>query len=144
MRKNVICYRFRDQGAFETHRAAGSHFLCRRLPAPELFPIEEIKAVNTYVLDHNGEHALQYATTEGHQPLREWIARRMNARLGTSFCDENILITHGSQQALDLSGKFSWTKGMWVLCESPTYLAALSAFKAYSCKFAEFLQMKMA
>lgn len=107
------------------------------LPAPELFPIEEIKAVNTYVLDHNGEHALQYATTEGHQPLREWIARRMNARLGTSFCDENILITHGSQQALDLSGKVFLDEGDVVLCESPTYLAALSAFKAYSCKFAE-------
>ena len=56
------------------------------LPAPELFPIEEIKAANNYVLDHNGEHALQYATTEGYQPLREWIAARMNAQLGTSFC----------------------------------------------------------
>ena len=83
------------------------------LPAPELFPIEEIKAANNYVLDHNGEHALQYATTEGYQPLREWIAARMNAQLGTSFCHENILITHGSQQALDLSGKVFWMKEMW-------------------------------
>lgn len=107
------------------------------LPAPELFPIEEIKAANNYVLDHNGKHALQYTTTEGYQPLRQWIAARMNAQLGTSFCDDNILITHGSQQALDLSGKVFLDEGDVVLCESPTYLAAISAFKAYGCSFVE-------
>lgn len=107
------------------------------LPAPELFPIEEIRAVNNYVLDHCGEQALQYTTTEGWQPLRKWIAERMNAQLGTSFCDENIMITHGSQQALDLSGKVFLDEGDVVLCESPTYLAAISAFKAYGCRFVE-------
>ncbi len=61
----------------------------------------------------------------------------MNAQLGTSFCHENILITHGSQQALDLSGKVFLDEGDVVLCESPTYLAAISAFKAYGCSFAE-------
>lgn len=107
------------------------------LPAPELFPIEEIRAVNNYVLDHCGEQALQYTTTEGWQPLRKWIAERMNTQLGTSFCDENIMITHGSQQALDLSGKVFLDEGDVVLCESPTYLAAISAFKAYGCRFVE-------
>ena len=61
----------------------------------------------------------------------------MNAQLGTSFCDENILITHGSQQALDLSGKVFLDEGDVVLCESPTYLAAISAFRAYGCEFVE-------
>ncbi len=61
----------------------------------------------------------------------------MNAQLGTSFCHENILITHGSQQALVLSGKVFLDEGDVVLCESPTYLAAISAFKAYGCSFAE-------
>lgn len=107
------------------------------LPAPELFPIEEIKEVNNYVLDHCGEQALQYATTEGYQPLRKWIAERMNTQLGTSFDADNIMITHGSQQALDLTGKVFLDEGDLVLCESPTYLAAISAFKAYGCKFAE-------
>ncbi|KPU43252.1 2-aminoadipate transaminase [Oxobacter pfennigii] len=107
------------------------------LPAPELFPIEEIKAANNYVLEHNGGQALQYSTTEGYQPLRKWIAERMNSQLGTSFCDENIMITHGSQQALDLSGKVFLDEGDAVLCESPTYLAAISAFKSYGCKFVE-------
>ncbi len=61
----------------------------------------------------------------------------MNSRLGTSFDKDNILITHGSQQGLDLSGKVFLDEGDVVLCESPTYLAALNAFKAYNCQFIE-------
>lgn len=107
------------------------------LPAPELFPIEEINEVNQIVLKEAGTKALQYTTTEGYAPLREWIANRMNSRLGTSFDKDNILITHGSQQGLDLSGKVFLDEGDIVLCESPTYLAAISAFRAYGCKFIE-------
>ncbi len=107
------------------------------LPAPELFPVNEIKEVNRAVLEEQGTKALQYTTTEGYAPLREWIANRMNKRLGTSFCSDNILLTHGSQQALDLSGKVFLDEGDIVLCESPTYLAAISAFKAYGCEFIE-------
>lgn len=107
------------------------------LPAPELFPVEEIIRVNKIVLEEEGAKALQYTTTEGYPPLRQWIAGRMNARLGTSFDFENILLTHGSQQALDLSGKVFLDEGDVVLCESPTYLAAISAFRAYSCRFIE-------
>jgi len=105
------------------------------LPAPELFPVNEIKEVNQLVLEESGEKALQYSTTEGFPPLRNWIANRMNSKLGTSFDSDNILITHGSQQALDLSGKVFLDEGDAVLCESPTYLAAISAFKAYGCEF---------
>ena len=107
------------------------------LPAPELFPVEEIKEVNRIVLEESGPKALQYTTTEGYAPLRRWIADRMNTRLGTSFDRDNILITHGSQQALDLSGKVFLDEGDVVLCESPTYLAAISAFRAYGCEFIE-------
>lgn len=107
------------------------------LPASELFPLQEIKETNDFVLDHCGEQALQYAATEGYRPLRKWIAERMNSRLGTAFDEDNILITHGSQQALDLTGKVFLEEGDVVLCESPTYLAAISAFRAYGCRFAE-------
>lgn len=107
------------------------------LPAPELFPLEEIKEVNRIVLEEDGAKALQYTTTEGYTPLREWIAKRMNSRLGTSLNFDNILLTHGSQQALDLSGKVFLDEGDVVLCESPTYLAAISAFRAYGCRFIE-------
>ncbi len=107
------------------------------LPAPELFPIEEIMEVNRQVLAEDGASALQYTTTEGYAPLREWIANRMNSTRGTDFDAGNILLTNGSQQALDLSGKVFLDEGDTVLCESPTYLAAISAFKAYGCKFEE-------
>lgn len=107
------------------------------LPAPELFPVEEIKAVSRIVLEEDSARALQYTTTEGYTPLRKWIANRMNARLGTAFASENVLLTHGSQQALDLSGKVFLDEGDVVLCESPTYLAAISAFRAYGCNFIE-------
>lgn len=107
------------------------------LPAPELFPIDEINEINQIVLKEAGTKALQYTTTEGYTPLREWIAGRMNERLGTAFDKDNIMITHGSQQGLDLSGKVFLDDGDVVLCESPTYLAALSAFKSYGCSFIE-------
>lgn len=105
------------------------------LPAPELFPAKEIIEVNRIVLEEAAESALQYSTTEGFAPLRQWIAQRMNATQGTDFDSDNILITHGSQQSLDLSGKVFLDEGDVVLCESPTYLAAITAFRAYGVNF---------
>lgn len=107
------------------------------LPAPELFPIDEINETTQIVLKEVGTKALQYTTTEGYSPLREWIAKRMNKCLGTTFDKDNILITHGSQQGLDLSGKVFLDENDIVLCESPTYLAAISAFKSYGCRLIE-------
>ena len=106
------------------------------LPAPELFPIEEIRQVTDIVLSEMGAQALQYTTTEGYRPLRQWIADRMK-RGGMSFDADNIIITSGSQQGLDLTGKLFLDEGDVVLCESPTYLAAISAFRAYGCTFVE-------
>lgn len=107
------------------------------LPAPELFPIRELSDMCVSVLKRDGRRALQYAATEGHQPLRKWIACRMNATLGTHFDADNILITNGSQQAIDLTGKVFFDEGDAVLCESPTYLAAITALRAYGCRFVE-------
>lgn len=107
------------------------------LPAPELFPIEEISAITRLVLTEDGAEALQYTTTEGYTPLRKWIADRLNTTCGTDFDSDNILLTSGSQQALDLSGKVFLDEGDTVLCESPTYLAAISAFRSYGCRFTE-------
>lgn len=107
------------------------------LPAPELFPIEDILACSVAVLKGQGQQALQYSTTEGIPELRAWIAKRMKQQLQTSFTMDDILITHGSQQALDLSGKVFLDEGDVVLCECPTYLAALSAFRSYGCQFKE-------
>lgn len=108
------------------------------LPAPELFPIDEINEINQTILKEAGTKTLQYTTTEGYVPLREWVANRMSERLDTTFDKDNILITHGSQQGLDLSGKVFLDEGDIVLYESLTYLVAISAFKAYGCSFTEF------
>ena len=105
------------------------------LPAPELFPIEEMKRVAITVLDEAGSEALQYSTTEGFMPLRKQIADRMTRNFKIPVTCENIQIISGSQQGLDLSGKLFIDEGDVVLCESPTYLAAISAFKAYSPRF---------
>lgn len=105
------------------------------LPASESFPVEEMKKIAVTVLEESGSDALQYSTTEGYEPLREKIAERMNRKFQTAVNAENILITCGSQQALDFSGKLFLNEGDIVLCESPTYLAAISALKAYGPQF---------
>ncbi len=107
------------------------------VPAPELFPVEEMKAVSVKVLEEAGRQALQYAPTEGFVPLRIKIAERLNNKYKTNLTFDNILITSGSQQGLDFSGKIFLNEGDAVLCESPTYLAAISAFKAYMPRFIE-------
>ncbi|SHH30894.1 aminotransferase-like domain-containing protein [Tepidibacter thalassicus] len=107
------------------------------LPAPELFPVEEMKEVAIKVLEEGGKQALQYAATEGFIPLRKAIANRMNTKFKTDVSYEDILITSGSQQGLDFSGKIFLNEGDVVLCESPSYLGALNAFKAYGPKFIE-------
>ncbi|WP_337383340.1 PLP-dependent aminotransferase family protein [Acidaminococcus timonensis] len=107
------------------------------LPAPELFPVEEISKVCTEVCATEGRKVLQYATTEGRPTLRAKIAARMNRNYKTSLTADNILITTGSQQNLDMAGKIFLDKGDVVLMESPTYLAAINAFKAYQPEFKE-------
>lgn len=107
------------------------------LPAPELFPVEEMKCVALKVLEESGKQALQYSTTEGFEPLRKQIEVRLNKKFKVDVKYTNILITSGSQQALDLTGKLFLNPQDIVLCESPTYLAAISAFKAYMPNFIE-------
>ena len=101
------------------------------LPAPELFPLEEVRAAAGRVLDRYGPAALQYSTTEGHPPLREWIA----ARHGVPAA--NVQIVTGSQQGLDLLGKILIDEGDTVLVEAPTYLGALQSFQPYLPQYAE-------
>src|SRR5688500_12429758 len=74
------------------------------LPAPELFPVAEFQEATRRVLAEHGSQALQYSTTEGYRPLREYIVQKM-ARYGIQAHPDNVLITSGSQQALDLIGK---------------------------------------
>ncbi|MCK4403611.1 MAG: PLP-dependent aminotransferase family protein [candidate division Zixibacteria bacterium] len=101
------------------------------LPAPELFPIEPLKKACEKVLDNYGSKALQYSLTKGVLPLRQILAERLFQK-GTAITEENIFITGGSQQGLDLTGRVFLDKGSVLICESPTYLGAIQAFNAYN------------
>jgi len=104
------------------------------LPAPDVFPVDEFNAACEQVLKDWGAQALQYGSTEGYLPLREMIARH-TGRYGISITAQNILITSGSQQALDLIGKVFINPGDRILVEEPTYLGALQAWNAYGAEY---------
>ena len=106
-------------------------------PHAELFPSEVIRQAMNSVLAEKSEIALQYACTEGYTPLREKIAHRMEAKFQVRLTKEQVLVTNGSQQCLDFTGRLFLDEGSVVLCESPTYLAAINAFRAYMPRFVE-------
>ncbi|WP_038055928.1 2-aminoadipate transaminase [Thermus amyloliquefaciens] len=99
------------------------------LPAPELFPKEEAALKAAEILREKGEVALQYGPTEGYLPLRAWVADWLGVRV------EEVLITTGSQQALDLLGKVFLDEGSPLLLEAPSYMGAIQAFRAYGPRF---------
>lgn len=101
------------------------------LPNRELFPIREIKAASIKTLDTFGAEVLQYSTSEGYLPLREWISQRYKARLNIEVNKDNILITTGSQQGLDLLGKIVINDSDHLAIEEPGYLGAIQAFSLY-------------
>ena len=104
------------------------------MPAPELFPVREIEEACSFLLREAPKAVLQYSTTEGHRPLREYLADTM-AKYGIQHTPDNILITTGSQQALDLVGKIFIDAGTYVLTERPTYLGAIQSWRAYEAEF---------
>lgn len=104
------------------------------LPAPELFPLSEVRAAADKVLTQDGGQALQYGPSEGFGPLREWITAEVGRR-GIEAAAEQVLVTSGSQQALDLAGKLFLDAGDAVLTENPTYLAAIQSFQTYEPRF---------
>jgi 2-aminoadipate transaminase len=105
------------------------------LPNPDFFPIEEIQKASIKVLEEDGSNVLQYSTTEGYRPLRDYIADRYFKRQGLNINPEEILITNGSQQGLDLIGKTFLNEGDGVIIEEPGYLGAIQSFSFYRPKF---------
>jgi len=104
------------------------------LPSPDVFPVEEFKQACDVVLDEAGPASLQYSPTEGFVPLREIIAAH-SATYGIQTKIENIQLTSGSQQALDLLGMLFIDPGDSIIVENPTYLGALQAWNAYGAKY---------
>jgi len=104
------------------------------LPSPDAFPLQRFEEACHRVISEQADRALQYGRTEGYEPLRDWIANNM-ARYGIRAKLENVMITSGAQQALDLIGKLFIDRGDRVLVEAPTYLGALQAFNAYGAEY---------
>lgn len=99
------------------------------LPAPSLFPVDKLKEASIAVLEDQGTSALQYSTTEGYLPLREWVAA------GMGVTPEHVQIVSGSQQGLDMVAKLVLDPGDKVVVTSPTYMGALRAFDAYEAQY---------
>lgn len=100
------------------------------MPAQELFPVDELKKASVEVLSESGGEALQYNQPQGYAPLRRKICCLMKDS-GIDADPENVLVTSGSQQGIDLTAKLFLEKGDTVICEGPTYLAALNVFSLY-------------
>lgn len=104
------------------------------LPSPDAFPLDTVREATQHVLRQTPREALQYASTEGFAPLREWVAQDL-ASQGLRVGAGDVLITSGSQQGLDLVGKVLLDPGSVVAVESPTYVGALQAFNPYEADY---------
>jgi len=104
------------------------------LPAPDFFPIREVEEACRYIVREDGAEALQYSATEGYLPLKQYLSDSMH-RYGVPSIPENVLLTNGSQQALDLIGKILLDPGDYVLTGRPTYLGAIQAWNAYQARY---------
>ncbi len=106
------------------------------LPAPELFPVKEMKAAVDKVFDEHGQEAMQYGAAKGATALRQAIQQHVKEKENVDSELDNVLVTTGSEQALDLVGKAFVNPGDTVLVEQPTYLCALDVFRSYGANFA--------
>jgi 2-aminoadipate transaminase len=105
------------------------------LPAAELFPVEDVSAAQDRVMRARGAAALQYSVTDGIPELREWVAARLRARQGLDVRPDDVVITGGSQQGLDLYGRVFLDAGDVVALENPSYLGAIQAFDAFEPRY---------
>ena len=101
------------------------------LPSADTFPVQAVRDATEKVLREAPREALQYAASEGYAPLREWVAAHLAQQHGMQVQADQVLITTGSQQGLDLAAKVLIDAGSRVLVETPTYLGALQAFAPY-------------
>lgn len=99
-------------------------------PAPESFPVEAMSSIAASLFANDAAGALQYSVTEGYPPLRELVSRRLHSKFGVNTADNTTLITSGGQQAIELCCKVLCNEGDTVICENPSFIGALNAFRS--------------
>ncbi len=145
MKEQPLSYRFADRMA-KPHRSFVTEILrvtedpemisfAGGLPNPRFFPVKAVSDAATKVMAQDGQSILQYSTTQGYLPLREYIAHRYREKKGLRVSAENILITNGSQQGFDLIGKVFLNRGDGIILERPAYHGAIQAFGMYEPTF---------
>ncbi len=103
-------------------------------PASESFPIVEMQKIANDIFENKGTMALQYGVTEGYGPLRDKLKQRLSEAFNMNNEDDDLIIVSGGQQVIDFSTKALCNEGDIVLCEAPSFVGALNAFKAYNTK----------
>ena len=103
-------------------------------PAPEAFPTEEIARITNDILTNTPIDALQYSITEGYAPLREWIRQDLKKKGMFDEYEEDVVITSGAQQAMEVVTKEICNEGDVIICEAPTFIGSLNAFRSYNAK----------
>lgn len=103
-------------------------------PAPDAFPAEEIRRISGELLENTPIEALQYSVTEGYTPLREHLRTYMERKHHVGTENDEILITSGAQQVMDLLTKTLLNEGDTVLCEAPSFIGSLNTFRSYRAK----------
>nr|WP_319487359.1 PLP-dependent aminotransferase family protein [uncultured Caproiciproducens sp.] len=103
-------------------------------PAPEAFPIKEISEISERILSERPIDALQYSITEGYEPLRRQLTSYMKKTHGVGRGFDNILITSGAQQVMDLATKSLCNEGDVIICEAPSFIGSLNTFRSYNAR----------
>jgi len=103
-------------------------------PAPEAFPIEQVRDITARLLETRPVDCLQYGITEGYAPLRERVREDAKTRLGIGTDADDLIITSGATQVIDLAAKVLCNEGDVVICESPSFIGSLNAFRSYGVK----------
>lgn len=103
-------------------------------PAPETFPIDEIAKISADIYASDGASALQYNISEGYPPLRSALEKRMHEKFGIGTDNDSLIVVSGGSQGIELSAKVLCNEGDAVICEDPTFIGALNAFRTNGAK----------
>lgn len=103
-------------------------------PAPEAFPVEEVKEIMNDIMENDPITALQYSISEGYAPLRDWVKDDLYAKGIFNWNNDDVIITSGAQQVMEMTAKVICNEGDAIICEEPSFIGSLNSFRSYNAK----------